>query len=221
MGNKAEADDLAWQEAAYQETKLNGTAIRWRYWVDQMPTLNAAQAARLMSGLDPDIFEDLSKRPADADLAAVCEKARNIERLAVAQGRSSASAAAWLSWARDNKFKVHVGFRIEVEAQTAGTEGVKPTEPHSEPSSSPTQRSRRDLLTPLIEIAQQGCKNPYDTPAVWTKLLAMAREKRAPLLGATEAGLQWLDTDDSLQNLSRKSLGERLRRQKRAGTKPG
>jgi hypothetical protein len=221
MGKKAEADELALQEAAYQETKLNGTAIRWRYWVEQMPTLNAAQAARLMSGLDPDIFADISKRPADADVAAVCDKARNIERLAVAQGRSSAPAAAWLSWARDNKFKVHVGFRIEVEAQTAGAEGLKPTERHSEPSSNPGQRSRRDLLTPLIEIAQQDCKDPYDTPTVWTKLLDMARERRAPLLGKTEEGLQWVDGEDVPRYLSRKSLGERLRRQKRAGAKPG
>lgn len=73
---------------------------------------------------------------------------------------------------------------------------------------------RRNLMTPLIEAAQHQCADPLDVPAVFAVLRRWAREKvpRVPLVGATEDGLQWLDDEDELRNLSRKSLGDRLRR---------
>lgn len=53
-------------------------------------------------------------------------------------------------------------------------------------------KARRDALTPVIEFAQKKCCNPRDTAEVWAALLALAEKQHAPLIGATEDGLQYL-----------------------------
>jgi hypothetical protein len=72
-------------------------------------------------------------------------------------------------------------------------------------------KTRRDALTPVIELAQSQCRNPKDTAEVWAALLVLAEKKNAPLIGATEDGLQYLK-NGSAENFSRKSLGKRLTR---------
>jgi hypothetical protein len=100
----------------YLETRLNGTVINWRYWVDQMPTLNAAQAARLMSALEPDKFENLDSRPGKDDPTKHCAKARKIERLAIAKRMLTASQGDWIRWADEHRIIVHAGLRRAVDA---------------------------------------------------------------------------------------------------------
>jgi hypothetical protein len=78
---------------------------------------------------------------------------------------------------------------------------------------------RRDLLTPHIETAQRDLAEPFDTPAVWAKLLDFAEEKRRPMIGKTDEGIQWLDENDDLQMLSLKMLRDRLHRQKKRAKK--
>ena len=73
-------------------------------------------------------------------------------------------------------------------------------------------RTRRNDLTPVIEQAQKQCIDPHDTAAVWAALLVLAEKKVAPLLGATEDGLQYLK-DGTAEIFTRKSLGKRLTRQ--------
>ncbi len=113
-------------DAAFAESVYNGVSINWRYWVHQMPTLTTAQAARLMSGLDPDIFENLDSRPNKNDPSRLCEKARMIQRLVETQGKHSESPAEWLAWADSHGFKVHDGFRIEVEAMPSNRQADAP-----------------------------------------------------------------------------------------------
>lgn len=102
-------------QAAYDETGLNGTSIDWRYWVHQMTTLSAAEASRLMSALDPDIFSSLDGHPGMDDPSRHCEKAGKIQRLAERSGMVDATPSAWLAWAVARGILVHAGFRIEVE----------------------------------------------------------------------------------------------------------
>ena len=77
----------------------------------------------------------------------------------------------------------------------------------------------RDLLTPHIETAQRDLADPLDTPAVWAKLLDFAVEKRRPMIGKTDGGIQWLDENDDLQMLTLKKLRDRLHRQKKRAKK--
>lgn len=53
-------------------------------------------------------------------------------------------------------------------------------------------KTRRNTLTPVIELAQKQCRNPKDAAEVWSALLVLAEKKHPPLLGATEDGLQYL-----------------------------
>ena len=72
-------------------------------------------------------------------------------------------------------------------------------------------KARRNTLTPVIEQAQKQCTDPSDTAAVWAALLVLAEKKTAPLIGATEEGLQYLK-GGTAEIFKRKSLGQRLAR---------
>jgi hypothetical protein len=109
------SDDLV---AGFAEHVLNGRLIDWDYWVKNMPTLSAAEAARLMAGLDPELFEDLAARPAPKnDPSRACAEAKRMERLAVARGRDRHSPEEWLRWARERDLSVHRGFFMAVRGR--------------------------------------------------------------------------------------------------------
>lgn len=104
----------------FKELVFNEGWIDWRYWLGQMPRLDAAQAARLMNGLDPEIFASLDNPPNSNDSRAACDNARRMQRLAEACGMSSATPRAWLEWADGLEwegFKAHELFRVEVGRQ--------------------------------------------------------------------------------------------------------
>lgn len=111
--------------AAFSESVHNGEPINWRYWVRQLPTLTTAEAARLMCGLDPDLFKDLESRPNKNDPSRMCRKAAMIQRLAEREGKESARPDEWITWADEHQIAVHDGFRLEVESAPA-TDNAKP-----------------------------------------------------------------------------------------------
>jgi hypothetical protein len=118
-----EAERLAEREllAAFSETVNNGASLNWRYWVHQLPTLTIAEAARLMCGLDPDLFKSLESRPNKNDQRQLCFKAAMIQRLAEREGKESATPGEWITWAGRHQIAVHDGFRLEVESAPAQT----------------------------------------------------------------------------------------------------
>lgn len=79
------------------------------------------------------------------------------------------------------------------------------------------KRARKDNLTPIIEQAQAGCKNPYDTPEVWNALATLATQKVYPLFGLAQEGIQYKDHEDEADILSKDALRKRLKRQQSCG----
>lgn len=71
---------------------------------------------------------------------------------------------------------------------------------------------RRDLLTPVIELAQSQCRNSSDASEVWAKLRSLAQEKSPPLIGSDESGIQYLDANEQFKTLNLKAMRMRLRR---------
>ncbi|MBW8466480.1 hypothetical protein [Acidovorax sp.] len=106
--------------AFFIEATNNDAEINWQYWIDQMPTISAGEAARLMAGLDPDLYADLRSRPVPKNnVDAACKRATNLERLATAESRTRATPDEWLEWARERQFQVHCGFEMAVEDKRA------------------------------------------------------------------------------------------------------
>lgn len=123
-----EKDDLVqyftyFEEGIYNESEgVNG--IDWKYWVWRMPLLSPSEAARLLAGLDPDLFKDLSVSPNKNDTSKVRKRALNIERLAIREGREADSAFNWLLWAKEQGFEVHGAFSIEVNRKREHDEAM-------------------------------------------------------------------------------------------------
>ncbi len=77
-----------------------------------------------------------------------------------------------------------------------------------------TKAPRRYTLTPVIELAQSKCRNPTDTAEVWAQLLVLAENRTAPLIGATDEGLQYLDKGTAAI-FTRDALNKKLHPEKR------
>lgn len=113
-------------------------------------------------------------------------------------------------------------------AQT--TIGVSPAEEARLRASSvpiPTTSGRqhyigRDVLHPVVQRARAVVVDSNDSAQVWAELERLARlsdsQRPAPLAGVTSGGLQWRDGGRT-KVLTRKALGDRLRRARRSARK--
>jgi hypothetical protein len=194
--------------ASFAETIYNENAINWRYWVQQMPSLTSAQASRLMSALDPDVFDDLDARPNRNDPSRMCRKAKAMQRLAEAEQFMAASPAAWLSWADERDLKVHDGFRIAVEG-LAESQVERFTPPPRK------AQTREDALTAVIDMALAKAPDPENPGSVWAVLIKFADEPETypPLVGNAEGKVK-IDTDNGIREFTKKNLRDRLARRK-------
>lgn len=108
----------------FAEVVSNGRPINWRYWMS-MKTLTAEQAARLMVGLDPDIFKRLDQNgPTRNETSSQRERARNIERLALNLGMTDATQSKWASWGKEQGFNIHTLFLLELQAKNTRPEAL-------------------------------------------------------------------------------------------------
>lgn len=223
--SKQEALDQWQQEIAYTEAVYNGAVIRWRYWVEQMPQLRAAEAARLMCALDPDLFQSLDHRPNKNDPSKRCEQAAVIQRLAERQGMQVATPAQWLAWAIQEGFVVHDGFRLAVESQPAPAQDTATPAPvvtgasgDAKPANSKPAKTRSDLIAPVIKLAQSRCKDPSDTAEVWAHMQVLAQEEHPPFLASMKEGLKY-HKDGKDKYFTRDALRLRLHPELRAPRK--
>lgn len=77
------------------------------------------------------------------------------------------------------------------------------------------RQTRRDLLAPLIEVAQREVKDPFDAAAMFASLRAMAEKATTPFVGVSDEGIKWMDTNDNPQFLTIKNLRDRLARSRK------
>ena len=166
--------------AASREIAYNGAPIDWDYWVHQMPALTAAQAARLICGLDPDRFENLDNRPNENDPSQACAEAKRIQRLAETAGMEKVSPADWLQWADRHGFKVHACYRLEVDAIEATALPAAPQSAEEHDVSTrplPQQRfQEQEILRVIRELGHDPCSLPKDKPGK-PGVKAVVREK--------------------------------------------
>ena len=78
-----------------------------------------------------------------------------------------------------------------------------------------TLATRRDVLDPVIDLAEKAATNADDRAAVWNAFtaLAMAKDKPHPLLGFADRSVQYLDGDDP-KFLTRDAFNKRWERRK-------
>lgn len=107
------------------------------------------------------------------------------------------------------------------EALGLSSEGVPyrvhdPAAPMVPPSSSihSTKAKRRDILVPVIELAQGKCSDPKDTAEVFARLQVLAQEEHPPLLAATQGGLKYMRNGKAAY-FTREALDRRLHPEKR------
>lgn len=151
----------------FSEVESNGRSINWRYWMS-MKTLSAGQAARLMVGLDPDIFASLNHNgPTRNDTSKHRDIARDIERLALNLGMTEAPASEWVSWAKRNGFRLHKLFVVEVEGREANSEATNTDAAATSESAKPIPRQRfqeMEILRVISELGHEPKKLPKDIP---------------------------------------------------------
>jgi hypothetical protein len=74
------------------------------------------------------------------------------------------------------------------------------------PTSSPKPRKRKHYLDSVIKVAKNQCLDPEDVGLVWLALGEMVKEKSHGLLGITDKGIQYTDSEDRTKEFSKKQL---------------
>lgn len=73
---------------------------------------------------------------------------------------------------------------------------------------------RRDVIDPMIELAQSKCSDKKDTATVWTQLESLAISKIAPFEASTKTGLKYIENGKA-KHFTRHALNMRLHPEKR------
>jgi len=76
------------------------------------------------------------------------------------------------------------------------------------------EAQRRDILDPVIELAQSKCHDPTDTAQVLAQLQVLAHEEHPPLLASTTDGIKHTKKGEPAY-LTRDALNKRLHPEKR------
>ncbi|HEX7687706.1 MAG TPA: hypothetical protein VF453_08365 [Burkholderiaceae bacterium] len=92
---------------------------------------------------------------------------------------------------------------------------TKDVDAHPAISVSHVLSSRRDVLDPIIDLAERNATNPDDRAAVWNAFaaLAVSASKPPPLLGFADRSIQYLDGDEA-KFLTRDAFNKRWERRK-------
>ena len=187
---------------------LESGLMPW-FWLDYTPGWPALFGGRVEGYLAPMVFAgDMQRLEADGTVALV-NMTRTHDDVLMPLKPGMKVLITDLRFKRDDLQDLGKAFQNTAPAQTAtpapapvGTVGASMI--HS-------TKARRNALTPVIEFAQRQCSNPEDDAEVWAAFLVLAEKKHAPLIGCTEAGLQYLKNGD-VGYFNRGALRKRLDR---------
>jgi hypothetical protein len=199
---------LAWRP------DYNGREINWNFWTSKMVRLTAGQAARLMRGLDPEIFETLNERPnlkytQLSDPREQCGEARRIEQVALSRDMGTGTAIDWLRWADSLEIPVCNEFRLAV-ARIVPDAAVPFT------NLVPKATSRVHALDAEIAAAKKKATAPNDIQSVYSALKEMALEEKGPFTGVVnEQGLEYTTNQNKKKLFTLGALRQRMKRRDR------
>jgi len=177
----------------------------------QMRSVGPLSAARLLFAKNP--MDDSAKD--DAEVRTLALVFEDVAQFAPAPR----SMQDWVQIARERRVAHNVSIADYIEFSTAENADAGQqckdlrSSPDGEFSTSGAKTGRRkDLLTPLILKAMREVGT--DTADAFTLIRQWAQTSppTAPLIGVTESGIQWLDSNDRQQELSRESLRKRISR---------
>lgn len=127
--------------------------------------------------------------------------------------------AASVCIARNDFIAIAIDNGIEVQSTT--TVRAAPAEATPAVTAKTAKRLRdADLLAPVVRSAQLEAEDPDSAAQVFNVLRNWANQRRSCLLGVTSNGIQWMDSHDEQQELTLAALRERLRRARKANTRP-
>ncbi len=192
-----------------------GEPIDWLFWAHKLPELTAAQAVRLMAGLNPDLFKSLEiERNESAGAAKM--RAQRLEILAAGHHMERASPREWLAWADGLGEPVHVGYRLAV---------MKFTEPEATPAGeavtiagpgkmgNTTKGRRTHPLGAEIEAARREATSPDDYHSVYAELQRLAEQGKGPFIGFAEGeGCKYQTPAGTVAFFNRDALRKRMQR---------
>ncbi len=198
--------------------------VDWDFWM-KLPSVELWQATALAMGRNPDHLQyDSPERNFNRllKITTAHAKAGNIRLVGrkLNMEKSLVSLSDFIKWLERMPLGVSEQFLSYVKNKLAYEDALKLMEldlgrdvetPSLHTQRNSTIKKRRNTLTPVIELAQKQCSDPNDTSEVWAAMLVLAEKKHAPLLGATEQGLQYLN-EGTAAFFSKRSLRKRLAR---------
>jgi len=192
---------------------------KWRlgaafpYWL-KMPFWSYLEGAALVHGLDPRAIKSHDRDFNKTHFPIVqswSECKEHAYRAASAgQLKIKSKPVEFLRWAESLGYPLPEG----LQGLSGQNEAIsKPAIDDAQPASRANLKvlKRENVLSPIIDEAITECGSSK-TAAVWNKLREYAVAQKPPFYGITEDGLQYMNQDDIPKALSKRALGDRLKR---------
>lgn len=205
------------------ELVLNGTLLNWEYWVKKMRRLSAGQAARLMAGLDPDLYANLDARPVPKnDVRDACQRVVSVERLALNLEKEQDTAVGWLEWAKQHGFQIHTNFVLKVldgaEEASAGAELLERSPLAAGDSRQKGEwalkepRRYQGYSRPLYLVLKEAHSALQPKPRARDVLEAFKLKQPSEVIQVSHDGFTFYDSNGNAKAVDLSALGEAIRR---------
>lgn len=197
-----------------------------RYWLT-MDAWTIGEAAYLLHAINPAALNRWAALNGGTVAVWLPEQFEPVQALLRRAGESGAlpfpaKPADVIEWAMSKKLRLPAPLIPAGAVVRRGqwvTEGPAAAPAEATTTGRRTHRLGRDLLAPAIDRACCAVPDPTDSASVMAELERLARlpekDRPPPLSGVTSGGIQWRDGGGT-KTLTRKALGDRLRRRTQA-----
>lgn len=172
------------------------------------------EGAALIHGLDPDLIKSRERTLTKTRFPIIKSWVECKEHAfrAVIAGllESESEPAEFIRWAESLGYPIPQGLQgLSGECEAIATSAID--DASSASGTSLKELKRENVLSPIINQAIKECGNSK-TAEVWNKLRDYAKAQKTPFYGIAEEGLQYMNQDDIPKALSKRALGDRLKR---------